>query len=49
MWITAQRHTDVVPPKDRELALESEQLRHENRILRGERDILKNATKSSRG
>jgi len=41
-WITAHRDTDVVPPKDRDLALENERLRRENRILREERDILKN-------
>ncbi len=40
-WITTHRDTDVVPPpKDRELALENEGLRRENRILREERDIL---------
>ncbi len=41
-WITTHRDTDVVPPKDRELALENERVRRENRILREERDILKN-------
>jgi transposase len=41
-WITAHRDTDVVPPKDRELAFENERLRREYRILREERDILKN-------
>ena len=36
--------TDVVTQVDRELALENERLRRENRILREERDILKKAT-----
>ena len=39
-WITAHRDTDVVSKEDRELALENERLRRENRILREERDIL---------
>ena len=39
-WITAHRDTDVVSHEDRELALENERLRRENRILREERDIL---------
>ena len=43
-WITAHRGTNVVSPEDRALALENERLRRGNRILRGERDILKNAT-----
>ena len=34
----------MVSPKDRELALENERLRRENRVLREERDILKKAT-----
>ena len=33
-----------MPPTDRELALENERIRRENRILREERDILKKAT-----
>lgn len=41
-WITAHRDTDVVSSEDRELALENERLRRENRILCEERDILKN-------
>ena len=32
----------VVSPDDRELVLENERLRRENRIMREERDILKN-------
>ena len=36
--------TDVVTQVDRELALENERLRRENRILGEERDILKKAT-----
>ena len=42
-WITAHRDTDVVSHEDRELALEKERLRCENRMLREERDILKKA------
>jgi transposase len=41
-WITAHRDTDVVSQEDRELAVENDRLRRENRILREERDILKN-------
>ena len=33
-WITAHRDTDVVSTEDRELALENERLRRENRILK---------------
>ena len=47
-WITAHRDTDVVSHEDRELALETERLRRENRILREERDILKKARCSLR-
>jgi transposase len=43
-WITAHRDTDVVSQEDRELALENERLRRENRIPREERDIPKKAT-----
>jgi transposase len=43
-WITAHRDTDVVSQEDRELAVENDRLRRENRILREERDILKKAT-----
>lgn len=43
-WIAAHRDTDVVSQEDRELALENERLRRENRILREERDIQKWAT-----
>ena len=35
-WITAHRDADVVSVEDRELALENERLRRENRILREE-------------
>jgi transposase len=48
-WITAHRDTDVVAQEDRELALENERLRREDRILREERDILKKATVGSTG
>ena len=40
-WITAHRDTDVVSHEDRELALETERLRREKRILKEERDLLK--------
>ena len=43
-WITAHRNTDVVSAEDRELVLENERLRRENRILHEERDILKNCS-----
>ena len=43
-WITAHRDTDVVSHEDRELALENERLRRENRILCEERDIPTKAT-----
>ena len=48
-WITAHRDMDVVSVEDRELALENERLRRENRILREVRDILKKATVGSTG
>ena len=41
-WITAHRETGLLSPEDRELALWNERLRRENRILREEREILKN-------
>ena len=40
-WGPAHRDTDVVSPKDRELAQENELLRRKNRILKEERDIFK--------
>ena len=43
-WITTHGDTDVVSNEDRELAVENDRLRRENRILREERDILKKAT-----
>ena len=39
-WITTHGDTDAVSNEDRELALENDRLRRENRILREERDIL---------
>ena len=41
-WVNAHRDTDVVSSEDRELAVENERLRREIRILKAERDILKN-------
>jgi transposase len=41
-WVNAHRDTDVVSAEDRELARENERLRREIRILKEERDILKN-------
>ena len=43
-WITAHRDTDVVSKEDLDLAQENDRLRRENRILKGEREILKKAT-----
>ena len=43
-WITAHRDTDVVSHEDRELALETERLRRESRIVKEAQDILKKAT-----
>ena len=48
-WITAHRDTDVVSKEDLGLAQENDRLRHENRILKEERDILKKATVHSIG
>ena len=42
-WVTGHRDTDVVLDKELDLARENERLRRENRILKGERDILKKA------
>jgi len=41
-WVNAHRDTDVVSFEDRELARENERLRREIRILREEREVLKN-------
>lgn len=41
-WITTHRDTEMVPDKDLDLARENERLRGENRILKEEREILKN-------
>ena len=43
-WITAYRDTDVVSKEDLDLAEENDRLRRDNRILKGEREILKKAT-----
>jgi transposase len=43
-WITAHRDTDVVSKEDISLAQENDRLRHEIRILKEEREILKKAT-----
>ena len=41
-WITAHRDTNVVSQEDLDLAKENERLRREIRLLREEREILKN-------
>jgi len=41
-WITAYRDTDVVSKEDLSRAQENDRLRRENRILKEEREILKN-------
>ena len=41
-WVNAHRDTNVVSSEDRELARENERLWREIRILKDERDILKN-------
>lgn len=41
-WVNAHRDTDVISAEDCELAQENERLRRELRILKEERDILKN-------
>ncbi len=43
-WITAHRDTDVVSKEDLDLAKENNRLRHEIRLLKEEREILKKAT-----
>ena len=43
-WITAHRDTDLVSKEDLELAKENDRLRHEVRLLKEEREILKKAT-----
>ena len=43
-WIKVYRDTDVVSKEDLDLAEENDRLRRENRILKGEREILKKAT-----
>jgi transposase len=43
-WITAHRDTDVVSKEDLDLAKENNRLRHEIRLLKEERGILKKAT-----
>ena len=41
-WITAHRDTDLVSKEDLSLAQGNDRLRRENRILKEEREILKN-------
>ena len=41
-WITAHRDTDVVSQEDLSLAQENDRLRRESRVLKEEREILKN-------
>tara|TARA_R100000935_G_scaffold27823_1_gene48084 strand:+ start:3804 stop:4034 length:231 start_codon:yes stop_codon:yes gene_type:complete len=43
-WITAHPGTDVVSKKDLGFAKENDRLRREIRLLKQEREILKNAT-----
>lgn len=43
-WVTTRRDTDVVSKADLSLAQENERLRRENRVLKQERDILKNGS-----
>jgi transposase len=43
-WITAHRDTDVVSKEDLDLAKENNRLRHEIRLLKEERGIIKKAT-----
>jgi transposase len=43
-WIKRFKAEQIVPDGDRELALENERLRRENRLLREEREVLKKAT-----
>lgn len=43
-WITANRETDVVSKEDLGLIQENDRLGRENRILKEEREILKEAT-----
>ena len=47
-WITANRETDVVSKEDLGLIQENDRLRHENRILKEQREILKRPRCSSR-
>ena len=39
-WLTVHRDTDVVSKEDLRLIQENDRLRRENRIFKGERDIL---------
>ena len=41
-WITTHRDTDIVSKEDLGLVQENDRLRRENRILKEEREILKN-------
>jgi len=41
-WITQHRDTDVVSQEDLDLAKENDRLRREIKLLKEERDILKN-------
>jgi len=43
-WVTAHRDTNVVSQEDLDLAKENERLRREIRLLKEEREILKQAT-----
>lgn len=43
-WIAQYRPTDLISAPQADLARENERLRLENRVLRGEREVLKKAT-----
>ena len=48
-WVSEFRPVDISVAPQADLAKENERLRHENRVLREEREILKKATVGSTG